>query len=145
MGKMGNSFGEIFRSLRLKARKTLRAFCNEVGADPVTINKMERGFLPPPEDDLLDKCVAALGLENELEKQDFIAICQHYDGPTDEQRKQEMVYGAQVDAINAIKNTGLESGTIECPICKGELYFEVHNNGHIWGKCVSQGCLAWMQ
>jgi transcriptional regulator with XRE-family HTH domain len=143
---MDNSFGEYFRALRKKAEKTLRAFCNEVGADPVTINRIERGFLPPPSGDLANKCIEALGLKTENEKQDFRDRCQHYEVPTEEEiAKENMIPRAQAEAINAIKKTGLESGTIECPICKGELYFEVHNNGHVWGKCVSQGCLAWMQ
>ena len=142
---MGNSFGEYFRALRIKAVKTLRAFCNEVGADPVTINRIERGLLPPPSGDLANKCIEALGLKTENEKQDFLDRSQHYEGPSDEEIKREITSRAQIDAINAIKNTGLKSGTIECPICKGELYFEVHSNGHIWGKCISQGCLAWMQ
>ena len=36
-------------------------------------------------------------------------------------------------------------GVIECPACKGVLRYSVSGgNHHIWGKCETKGCLAWM-
>lgn len=36
-------------------------------------------------------------------------------------------------------------GTIECPVCKGDLNYSVSSyNGHIWGKCKTEDCLNWM-
>ena len=35
--------------------------------------------------------------------------------------------------------------TMECPICKGILYYFVNsNNSRIWGKCETEKCLSWM-
>ena len=38
------------------------------------------------------------------------------------------------------------TGVIECPKCKGRLHYSVSGyNGHIHGKCETDGCLSWMQ
>lgn len=38
-------------------------------------------------------------------------------------------------------------GKFLCPVCKrGQLRYSVAGvNGHIWGKCSTDGCVAWMQ
>jgi hypothetical protein len=37
-------------------------------------------------------------------------------------------------------------GTIECPICKGELVVRhAACNGHIWAKCKTEGCVSWVE
>lgn len=36
--------------------------------------------------------------------------------------------------------------TIECPLCKGRLYLTISGcNGHIHGRCHTEGCVAWME
>ncbi len=36
-------------------------------------------------------------------------------------------------------------GIVECPKCKGKLHYNVASlNGHVWGKCETKDCLAWM-
>lgn len=37
------------------------------------------------------------------------------------------------------------AGEIACPVCAGKLAFSVASNGHVWGKCETEHCLAWMQ
>ena len=38
------------------------------------------------------------------------------------------------------------AGVVECPKCGGKLHYSIAgNNGHVWGKCATAGCLAWMQ
>lgn len=50
------------------------------------------------------------------------------------------------EAIKRIRATKQNQGTIECPICQKKLGFSVaKSNGHIWGRCETAGCLAWMQ
>jgi hypothetical protein len=35
---------------------------------------------------------------------------------------------------------------VECPVCKGRLHLsQSAYNGHVWGKCETEGCVAWMQ
>ena len=35
---------------------------------------------------------------------------------------------------------------IECPVCKGRLHLDQSAyNGHVWGKCETEGCLSWME
>jgi len=34
----------------------------------------------------------------------------------------------------------------ECPVCKGKLHLAISAyNGHVWGKCETENCLAWME
>lgn len=35
---------------------------------------------------------------------------------------------------------------VECPVCKGNLHLSISGyNGHVWGKCETENCLAWME
>lgn len=35
---------------------------------------------------------------------------------------------------------------IECPQCKGRLHLsQAACNGHVWGKCETEGCVSWME
>lgn len=35
---------------------------------------------------------------------------------------------------------------VECPVCKGRLHLsQSAHNGHIWGKCETEGCVSWME
>ena len=45
------SFGEYFKSLRLRGGLTLRDFCVKNGFDPGNISKLERGVFAPPQSD----------------------------------------------------------------------------------------------
>jgi transcriptional regulator with XRE-family HTH domain len=45
---MAKAFGELFKSLRIESRQTLRVFCLENKFDPGNISKLERGRLSPP-------------------------------------------------------------------------------------------------
>lgn len=37
-------------------------------------------------------------------------------------------------------------GVEECPVCKGKLHMShAKYNGHVWGKCETKDCLAWME
>jgi len=44
------AFGEMFKELRIRNNYTLRGFCQALGKDPGNISKLERGLLPPPQD-----------------------------------------------------------------------------------------------
>jgi hypothetical protein len=55
---------------------------------------------------------------------------------------------ANIEAIRRIQKLKPERGTvgsIECPLCKGRLQYSVAKlNGHVWGRCETKDCLAWM-
>jgi len=37
-------------------------------------------------------------------------------------------------------------GSVPCPICgEGHLRYVVHENGHIWAKCTTEGCVSWVE
>jgi len=37
-------------------------------------------------------------------------------------------------------------GVVECPICKGRLHLsQSAYNGHVHGKCETDGCVSWME
>lgn len=50
-------------------------------------------------------------------------------------------------ARQAIIDTKLSSGVIDCPICKsGKLQFSVaRSNGHVHAHCSTRLCMSWME
>lgn len=61
---MAKAFGELFKSLRIESRQTLRRFCLENKFDPGNISKLERGRLAPPRsEEKLEEYARALKLE----------------------------------------------------------------------------------
>lgn len=37
-------------------------------------------------------------------------------------------------------------GTLECPVCKGRLHVRhAACNGHVWARCETEGCVAWVE
>ena len=64
LAKEVSGFGSYFKELRIKAGKTLRAFCVEARLDPGNISRLERGLLPPPQSgEKLTEYARALGLK----------------------------------------------------------------------------------
>ena len=45
------------------------------------------------------------------------------------------------------ENKGKDAtGIVECPVCKGRLcWSHAAYNGHVWGRCETKDCLAWME
>lgn len=38
------------------------------------------------------------------------------------------------------------AGTVVCPTCQGTLHYSrAASNGHVWARCETAGCLAWME
>jgi hypothetical protein len=78
-----------------------------------------------------------------------VAKCEKYATWTAEElaeqdREHEAHWQNMKTALAAIRATGKRQGEIDCPRCGGKLGFSVASNGHIWGKCKTEGCLAWM-
>jgi transcriptional regulator with XRE-family HTH domain len=72
-------FGEFIKKLRFERRLGLREFCIASDCDPSNWSKVERGVLPPPQDqELLNRIAVILGLpENSKEREllfDYAAI-----------------------------------------------------------------------
>ncbi len=58
------NFGKFIKELRMGHGQTLRRFCLEHNLDPGNHSKLERGILPPPQDeDKLRSLAYALGLK----------------------------------------------------------------------------------
>ena len=60
-------------------------------------------------------------------------------------KKADEVIGYTCEALRVIKQEANISGIIKCTKCGGELYYEVHSNGHIWAQCLSGCGLGWME
>ena len=61
-------FGEFIKAFRLTKDIGLREFCRKLEIDASNWSKVERGFLPPPQDDeKLDKIVQILGIDKNSE------------------------------------------------------------------------------
>jgi transcriptional regulator with XRE-family HTH domain len=62
-------FGEFIKSARLDRDIGLREFCRRLSIDASNWSKVERGVLPPPQDDeKLDKIAEILGIEKDSER-----------------------------------------------------------------------------
>ncbi|MBI3292195.1 MAG: transcriptional regulator [Elusimicrobia bacterium] len=55
-------FGELLKEYRIRKGLTLREFCIQNGFDPGNMSKMERGLLPPPSHEKMEKLAQGLGL-----------------------------------------------------------------------------------
>jgi hypothetical protein len=83
--------------------------------------------------------------------------CIGYQAPTPEQIAEDELHikevMARMDLIMAAvrpfrdANKGKSArGLIECPVCKGKLHLQIAAcNGHVWGKCETEGCMSWME
>ncbi len=61
---MTDAFGQFFKKVRIRGRKTLRQFCLDNGFDPSNISRLERGLQPPPRSKTkLMAYAAALGIK----------------------------------------------------------------------------------
>ncbi|MBN2290660.1 MAG: helix-turn-helix transcriptional regulator [Candidatus Glassbacteria bacterium] len=69
-------FGELFKELRLKKGFTLREYCRESNLDPAYISRLERGKIPPPNNEKkLAEFALSLGLARESEEwRNFISV-----------------------------------------------------------------------
>lgn len=68
------NFGEFFRSKRIAAGLTLRAFCERYGYDPGNISRLERNILSPTlEDGKLAGYAAALKIPRDGEE--WVMFC----------------------------------------------------------------------
>lgn len=45
------------------------------------------------------------------------------------------------------KNPKAATGKVPCEVCgKGEIHLTMAAyNGHVWGKCTTEGCISWME
>lgn len=35
-------------------------------------------------------------------------------------------------------------GCVDCPACGNQVHYQVHKNGHVWGKCLTDNCVSFM-
>lgn len=63
-----STFSDFLRDTRLALGKGLREFCLENGLDASNYSKIERGILPPPSGERLEKYAAFLGIEKNSER-----------------------------------------------------------------------------
>jgi hypothetical protein len=43
------------------------------------------------------------------------------------------------------RRTGSSVGVIPCPKCGSSLHWQRTKNGHVHGRCETEGCVAWME
>jgi hypothetical protein len=84
-------------------------------------------------------------------------VCSKYEEPTAEELKEwndfiqgrmNMLIAAQtvVEPFRARNKGKSAKEVVECPCCKGKLHMTIAAyNGHVHGKCETDGCLAWME
>lgn len=86
-------------------------------------------------------------------------FCEHHRLPTKEEIAAHEEWSAKsfnklTTVLQAIKPWRMKwskerinyQETIECPLCKGQLHLSIAAcNGHIHGRCHTEGCVAWME
>lgn len=83
--------------------------------------------------------------------------CNKYTEPTKEEieafeSEMQKAHDRFMLALNLIAKVKKEhkgkswKGVEVCPACNGKLHMtHAAYNGHVWGKCETEGCLAWME
>lgn len=84
--------------------------------------------------------------------------CPFYEEPSDaevqaEREKMERAFANVKVALavastwrTRLKPTVDRHDVIECPVCKGRLHLSQSSyNGHVHGKCETEGCVSWME
>jgi DNA-binding Xre family transcriptional regulator len=130
----------IMKKAMLDKNMTLRELTKRTKLDMIRLNKMERDMC----DDVM---------EGELEAIEEVLGCNlsymfdpEYRQKAKENNDNENKYFENFTAAyKAVMKDGRREGIIECPVCHGNLGFQVHSNGHVWAKCETQGCLCWLQ
>ncbi len=62
------TFGDWLKAKRAERRITLRAFAEASGLDPGNLSRYERGLLPAPQGEALERIAGALGLKEGSEE-----------------------------------------------------------------------------
>ena len=66
-------FGEFIKKIRMEKRMGLREFCTASDCDPSNWSKIERGLLPPPQDQgTLNRIATILGLTDNSKERDLL-------------------------------------------------------------------------
>jgi hypothetical protein len=90
------------------------------------------------------------------EKPDPLAICPKWDRKTREEgEKRADDIEASLNRLRVVMPVVAEwrkkppkgkAEVIECPMCKGRLHLSQSSyNGHVHGKCETEGCVSWME
>lgn len=111
---------------------------------------------------LHDKCKAEISYPTDLSalpclKDKNPPECVKRRWPTEEEITQEIKhiednekrYTSIYPIIAQIKKSHANtnwSGSMECPVCHSELLLAYSAiNGHVWGRCKTPNCIAWME
>jgi hypothetical protein len=69
-----------------------------------------------------------------------------YEARIEERHKQFMLALPLIDRIKKEHKGATWQGVETCPACGGKLHLSHSGyNGHVWGKCETEGCLSWME
>jgi len=100
-----------------------------------------------------------IGLHNDAARENWNkrGTCDKYTEPTKEEiadyeAEMKKATDRMLLALNVIAKVKKEhkgqswKGIEECPACGGKLHMShAAYNGHVWGKCETEGCLSWME
>ena len=110
------TFGGFFKRKRREMRLSLRAFCRDNGFDAGNISKLERGLLPPPQnEETRTRYFEALGIQKGSD--DWLKMCdlaavESRTVPDDIARDEEMLRHLPV-LFRTIRDSKLTAGEIK--------------------------------
>jgi transcriptional regulator with XRE-family HTH domain len=68
------TFGKLFKKIRINKGYSLSRFCSDFGMDPVFQSKIERGVVHPSSGKYLDQCLEFFGIEKSSDLYEKIHI-----------------------------------------------------------------------
>jgi hypothetical protein len=96
---------------------------------------------------------------NDVQKENYQkrGTCNKFEEPTDEEleeyqnfidaaMKRHMLVFPIIAEIKKAHKRKNWRGDVTCPVCNRKLHIShAASNGHVWGKCETDGCLSWME
>lgn len=129
------------KETRISKRITLRDLGEKTGINLSRLCALEQRRAEPTSDEV-DKLAMVIGTGIKF-------------AGMEEAKERQKELQDHIDAMgkvyDEVKSRGLGKGhggkgDMPCPKCGATLYFSVASfNGHVCGKCSTDGCLAWMQ
>lgn len=172
-GEPPSRMDEIAHCRRCDKRKTGRrerstCLCLECESETSCIHRRGMGW---HEDQAMQPCAAGVVLNELTGREPGCGLkkpcswlddgepveCKHFqptpieqliadDGEMDASLARFMLVGPLVRKIKEQHKGKSWSGVEECPACKGELHIShAASNGHVHGRCDTEGCLSWME
>lgn len=132
--------------LRRNRDMTLRELIKATGIEPVRMSNIEHDRCSDVSEEEIERIASAFGIDkNELAYMRSDDYCKQADEKDRSWSEHTSAYLSVIKVIRHRHGRGEATGTVQCPICGGQLHYHVSGlNGHTHGMCENR-CLVWME